>query len=54
MIINTVKGQVKPEFKEKFIAHLATEHMQSHLAEAQPWFDSLEMETFESTKFDLF
>ncbi len=23
MIINTVKGQVKPEFKEKFIAHMA-------------------------------
>ena len=98
MIVNTVKGQVKPEFKEKFIAHmaelaetvraekgciaydlsvdtendlvlflfekweskedilahLATEHMQSHLAEAQPWFDSLEMETFEAAKFDLF
>lgn len=98
MIINTVKGRVKPEFKAKFVAHmatlaeivraekgcitydlnydtenglilflfekweskedilahLATEHMQSHLAEAQPWFDTLEMETFESTKFDLF
>jgi len=98
MIINTVKGQIKPEFKEKFVthmaelaetvraekgciaydlnydtenglvlflyekwqskedilAHLATKHMQTHLAEAQPWFETLEMETFESTQFDLF
>ncbi|EJL6751061.1 antibiotic biosynthesis monooxygenase [Vibrio alginolyticus] len=98
MIVNTVKGTVKAEFKDKFIAHmselaetvraekgcitydlnvdtenelvlflyekweskddilahLATEHMQAHLAEAQPWFDTLEMETFESSKIELF
>lgn len=98
MIINTVKGQIKQKFKEKFVvhmaelaktvkaekgciaydlyydtenelllflfekweskedilAHLATEHMQSHLAEAQPWFDKLEMETFEATGINLF
>ncbi|MGR5132085.1 putative quinol monooxygenase [Vibrio alfacsensis] len=97
MIINTVKGQVKPEFKDKFIAHmrdlskivrnekgciaydlsvdtendlilflyeqweskeaitvhLATAHMQKHLAEAQPWFDTLEMNTFEATAISL-
>ena len=98
MIINTVKGKIKPEFKDKFVthmselsgivksekgciaydlnydtedelvlflyekweskedilSHLATEHMQTHLAEAQSWFDTLEMETFESIKFELF
>ena len=35
------------------LAHLATEHMQTHLSEAQPWFDTLEMETYESTKVEL-
>lgn len=97
MIIVTVTGQVKPEFKQTFIdhmadlaltvraeegcityqqnisadndntlflyeewesqahlnAHLATEHMAKHFAEAQPWFDSVEMKAFEANQFEL-
>lgn len=98
MIIVTVSGQVKPEFKETFLqhmaelapivqaeagciqyqqhisaedpnllflyekwqskehllAHLDTAHMQEHLAEARPWFDSVEMTTFEAEEMALF
>ncbi|WP_425669949.1 putative quinol monooxygenase [Vibrio owensii] len=94
MIIVTVTGKVKPQFKSLFIehmaelakvvraedgcityqqnisaddenklflyeewqseqqlqAHLATTHMTEHFELAQPWFDSVEMKTFEATE----
>lgn len=95
MIIVTVTGQVKPEFRQTFIdhmtelaftvraeegcityqqnisaddestlflyeewesqahlnAHLATAHMVKHFEEARPWFDSVELKTFEASAF---
>lgn len=97
MIIVTVAGRVKPEFKETFLTHMAeltkivseeegcisylqtisvkdsntlflyeeweseqhlrthleTEHMLAHFEEARPWFDSVEMKTFEVSEFAL-
>lgn len=98
MIVNVVKGWVKPEFKEIFlkhmadlapivraekgciayeqnisaenglelllyeewesrediIAHINSPHMQEHLAEARPWFEQIEMRTYEVTPSQLF
>lgn len=97
MIIVTVAGKVKPQFKQTFLdhmaelsaivrqeqgcisyqqnisadepltlflyeqwqsqallnAHLASSHMQQHLEQARPWFDWVEMKTFEAQEFDL-
>lgn len=97
MIIVTVAGKVKPEFKQTFLdhmadlakivraeegcikyqqnitaeedtvlflyeewetrqalqAHLQTTHMQEHFVQAHPWFDWVDMKTFEASEFDL-
>ncbi|WED23640.1 antibiotic biosynthesis monooxygenase [Vibrio sp. JC009] len=97
MIIVTVAGKVKPEFRDTFLehmaelahivrqeegcikyqqnitaedpntlflyeewestghllAHLETEHMQEHFAQARPWFEWVDMKTSEATEFTL-
>lgn len=97
MIIVTVAGKVKAEYKNLFLSHMAelapivqaedgcikyqqnitaddpltlflyeewrsvehlnqhlvTEHMQTHFEEARPWFDWVDMKTFEASEFAL-
>ena len=97
MIIVTVAGKVKPEFKQTFLdhmaelagtvhaekgcikyqqnltaeddsilflyeewetlealqAHLQTPHMAEHFDQARPWFDWVDMKTFEASEFTL-
>lgn len=40
--------------QKDLMVHLASEHMQEHLAEARPWFDWVDMKTFEASSIDLF
>ncbi|WP_375749107.1 putative quinol monooxygenase [Vibrio sp. HN007] len=97
MIVVTVAGKVKPEFKQTFLDHMAelapvvraeagcityqqnitaedentlflyeewesvehlqvhleSEHMAKHFEQARPWFDWVDMKTFESGEFKL-
>lgn len=43
----------KWESKEDLMIHLASKHMQEHLEEARPWFDWVDMKTFETQEFTL-
>ncbi len=41
------------ESKRDLLRHINSEHMKAHLTQVQPWFDSIEMKTYQAEEFDL-
>ncbi|CAM1340981.1 lipocalin-like domain-containing protein [Tenacibaculum amylolyticum] len=41
------------ESKELWLKHLASKHMKEHLKEARPWFDWVDMKSYEAAEFKL-
>ncbi len=39
--------------QEELLVHLQSEHMQAHLSEARPWFEWVDMKTYEAEGISL-
>lgn len=41
------------ESREQWLTHMSSPHMAAHLEEARPWFDEVNMTTFDAIPFTL-